>query len=152
MRTADHGQTGSARARRFFFPFLAPQLEDRDTHHVHERSYRFVIHEWEGLRQVHFLRVEMAQVPTYLTAYKKIGDSHCLPRRPSAGVLGSSKTPFAKGGGWRILEMLPWTVGEPFGSDVDRIIQILPRTGPWRRGVYRYRAATDAVRGVLVRF
>ena len=52
---------------------LSPQLKNRDTHHVHERSDRFVIHEWEGLRNVFRHPVETAQVLMYLTTYTKIG-------------------------------------------------------------------------------
>lgn len=33
-------------------PRCPPQLKNRDTHHAHERSDRFVIHEWEGLSKV----------------------------------------------------------------------------------------------------
>jgi len=57
-----------------------PQPKNRDTHHAHERSNRFVIHEWEGLRNVPNV-FEMTQVLTYLAAYTKIGRPRCLSRR-----------------------------------------------------------------------
>ena len=28
-----------------------PQVKNRDTRHAHERSERFAVHEWEGLRE-----------------------------------------------------------------------------------------------------
>ena len=67
----------------FLPPYRPPQLENRDTHHAHERSNRFVIHEWEGLRNVASpdVQVEMTQAPTYLTAYTKIGNPRRLSRR-----------------------------------------------------------------------
>jgi len=56
----------------------------------------------------------MAQVPTHLTAYKKIRNSHCyISQRPSPEETVSSGADDGVRGEERILETLPWTLGKP---------------------------------------
>ncbi len=113
-------------------PWCPPQLKYCDTHYAHKRSVRFIIHEWEGLRQVHSVSQDGSGVNAPNSAQENRKLSLLYPKDCHLQESVFARPTDVMRGRGRILETLLWTLGEPSGSDVDLIIQILHRMDQWR--------------------